>query len=60
MKDLDRAIELNPKSAEAYFQKAGVYSKLDDTERMIENAKIAARLGSKAAQRILKENGKEW
>ncbi len=60
IKDYDKAIDLDPKSGIAYFNRALSYGRLMDESQMIENLKIAARLGYKDAQNLLKENGISW
>lgn len=55
-----KAIELNPKLAEAYSRRGGIYYKLGDHERGVEDTKAAARLGYRPARRGLKNMGIAW
>ena len=58
--DFSKAIELNPQFAIAYHNRGVAYSKLSNTQQAIENYKIAARLGLKEAQDLLRSKGIEW
>lgn len=59
-KDYDKVIELNPKDANAYFNRGIAYQKLGSDNNMKQDAKIAARLGYKEAQDFLRSEGIEW
>jgi tetratricopeptide (TPR) repeat protein len=58
--DLNRSIELDPSNAEAYHFRGTAYWLLNKNDLMIENYRIAARMGSEAAQRTLREKGMQW
>jgi Tfp pilus assembly protein PilF len=60
MKDYDKAIELDPKDAEAYHCRAVVYEELGDHQNALKDYKTAAKLGSKDAQKYLKTKGVNW
>jgi tetratricopeptide (TPR) repeat protein len=60
IRDVDRAIELNPKLAEAYAIRGAAYSKLDNYHQAINNYKIAAKLGYQPAQDFLRKQGINW
>jgi len=53
-------IELNPQHVDAYNNRGVAYHKLGNTQRAIENYKIAARLGNKGSQDFLRQEGIEW
>jgi len=55
-----KAIELNPKYAEAYYGRRIAYQKLGNTNMVIQNLKIAAKLGYKQAQTYVTSQGIEW
>jgi tetratricopeptide (TPR) repeat protein len=57
IKDFDKAIELNPKDADAYSNRGFTYGKLGDSGKAIRDLKTAARLGHKAAQDFLQSKG---
>jgi tetratricopeptide (TPR) repeat protein len=50
IEDYDRAIEINPKDTEAYYNHGYAHSRLGNNEQAIEDWKTAAGLGSKNAQ----------
>lgn len=58
--DYSKAIELNPQYAEAYHNRGVAFHQLGNDERAIENVKIAARLGDKLAQDLLKSMRIKW
>ena len=60
IKDYSKAIELNPQDADAYYNRGNAYAKLGNAQRAFENLKIAARLGHKGSQDILRSKGIEW
>ena len=60
IKDFNKAIELNPQYAEAYSNRGVAYNNLGNTQQAIEDVKIAARLGDKASQDVLRSYGIEW
>ncbi len=60
IENYDKAIELNPNYAEAYCNRGLAYGRLGDVRQAIEDFKIAARLGSKKAQNILRSQGISW
>jgi tetratricopeptide (TPR) repeat protein len=53
--DLNKAIEINPKLAIAYYNRAISYSSLGNIDKTIEDYKIAASLGLEPAQVWLRE-----
>ena len=60
IKNYNKAIELNPQHAMAYYNRGVTYHALGNKKRAIENVKIAARLGLKGAQDLLRSEGIEW
>jgi tetratricopeptide (TPR) repeat protein len=60
MRDLDKAIELFPKFAEAYRYRGIAYGALGDNQQALEDLKIAAGLGDKEAQNLLRSEGVSW
>jgi tetratricopeptide (TPR) repeat protein len=60
LEDYDRAIELDPALAVAYFNRGLAYMKMGYVERAMEDQKTAARLGWTAAQDFLKARGIKW
>jgi len=58
--DLNRAIELNPKFAEAYYVRGYVYFSIIKNEEGIKDYQAAARLGLKPAQDFLKAKEIQW
>jgi Tfp pilus assembly protein PilF len=58
--DCNKAIELDPKYARAYVERGKSYQGLGNTDKGIENFKIAAALGSQEAQDWLKAKGIPW
>jgi tetratricopeptide (TPR) repeat protein len=60
IKDYDRAIELDPTHEKAFFSRGDAYMALGNNRRAIEDIKIAARLGLKEAQDLLKREGIKW
>jgi len=55
-----RAIIFYPKYSEAYYKRGLVYDKIDNNEQAIEDYKIAAKLGHKKAQVLLKNMDVAW
>ena len=55
--DFNKAIELNPKYAEAYNNRGNVYNELRNSDMAIQNFKRAAQLGNKEAQEKLNSHG---
>jgi len=55
-----KAIAINPNFAEAYFNMAISYAKLDNHNQATTCFQKAARLGDKNAQNALKEQGLSW
>ena len=60
IKDYDKAIELNPQDAIAYFNRGIAYGKLGNYQQAIKDFKTAARLGNEKAQDYLRSQGIEW
>ncbi len=60
IKDFDRAIELDPKFAEAYRCRGKTYNELGNRQRAIEDWKAAAKSGDKEAQDILRSKKIKW
>jgi regulator of sirC expression with transglutaminase-like and TPR domain len=56
----DRVIELNPKDADAYYNRGKAYERLGDSRFANQDLKIAAKLGNIFAQKSLKEKGITW
>ena len=59
IKDYDKAIELDPKDADVYLERANVHAKYRRPQA-IEDMKMAARLGDKKAQNILRQYKIDW
>jgi Flp pilus assembly protein TadD len=57
--DYNKVVELNPQYAAAYHNRGIAYARIGNTQQAMENFKIAARLGFKGAQDILRSNGIE-
>ena len=60
IKDYDKLIELDPKNAAGYYDRGNVYEKLGNNQQAISDLKIAAQLGHKEAQNLLKKKGIAW
>jgi tetratricopeptide (TPR) repeat protein len=58
--DYSKAIELKPTNQNAYYYRALARIRLEQHTRGIEDLRIAARLGHKEAQDMLKENNLDW
>jgi len=58
--DYTNAIQLNPQYTEAYNNRGIAYAHLGDAQKALENLKIAAKLGNKAAQEFLRTSGIDW
>ncbi len=58
--DFTKEIELNPKAAYAYRARGIVYEKWHKTEQANADYQMAARLGDKMVQEVLKERGITW
>ena len=58
--DFDRAIEINPKYAQAYYNRGAASESLGNHKQAIEDLKIASRLGNKASQDFLRRQGIQW
>jgi len=56
----EKAIALNPKYQNAFFNLAIVYSQLGQDDRAIPAMQQAARLGHKDAQEALQSRGMTW
>jgi Flp pilus assembly protein TadD len=56
----NKAIELNPNDASAYYYHGNAYSRLGNSTYANEDWKIAAKLGNMFAQKSLKEKGITW
>ena len=54
IKDCDKAIQLDPENSDAYFNRAGAYSKLGIEDQSDKDLEIAASLGNEMAQHLLK------
>jgi Tfp pilus assembly protein PilF len=53
-------VEIDPKFATVYYNRALYYSKLGENSQAITDLKAAARIGFKEAQDILMANGVGW
>lgn len=60
IKDYDKAIELDPQDAMAYYDRGLTYNKLGNYQQAIADVKIAARLRLKEAQDLLKKMNMDW
>ena len=60
IKDYDKAIELDPKDAVAYYRRATAYMDLGDRRQAMKDYKTAARLGDMEAQGFLGSRGISW
>ncbi len=60
IRDYDKAIELDPNYSSAYLNRGNAYLYLGDFRQATEDIKIAARLGLKEAQDILRKEGIGW
>lgn len=60
IRDFSKSMELNPKDATAYYNRGIAYGGLGNHQQAIEDIKIAARLGFKEAQDLLKNEGIGW
>ena len=58
--DFTKQIELYPKGADGYRNRGIVYEKWGKTEQATADFKMAARLGDKMAQEVLKTRGIAW
>jgi tetratricopeptide (TPR) repeat protein len=58
--DYNKAIELKPTNGFAHYFRALTYIRLDQHKKAIEDLRIAARLGHKEAQNMLKDNNLDW
>ncbi|MEK7733420.1 MAG: tetratricopeptide repeat protein, partial [Planctomycetota bacterium] len=58
--DYDKAIELAPNVAFAYFGRGLAYGNKGQYDRAILDLKTAAQLGDMSAQKFLRENGIAW
>jgi tetratricopeptide (TPR) repeat protein len=58
--DYSKAIELKPTNQNAYYYRALAHIRLEQRKQGIEDLRIAARLGHKEAQDMLKENNLDW
>ena len=56
----DKAIEINKKDADAYYNRGDAFSRLGNSKYANEDFKIAAKLGNIFAQKYLKEKGIIW
>ena len=53
-------VDLNPKGMTSYFNRGVVYTKVGDYRQAVNDFRIAARLGHKKAQDLLKSKGIGW
>ncbi|MBM3162244.1 MAG: hypothetical protein FJZ79_02740 [Chlorobi bacterium] len=60
VEDYDKAAELAPGVAKIYGSRAAAKRKLGDREGALSDARTAARLGDRDAQRILRTLGYDW
>ena len=58
--DYDRAIEINPDYAKAYFNRGIAYGKLGYDSKAIEDLKTAAKFDSEEAKKFLRSRGINW
>jgi len=58
--DYDKAIELNPKYGDAYYNRGNAYCRLGNSTYANEDWNMAAKLGNMFAQKSLKEKGITW
>ncbi|MGA8128372.1 MAG: tetratricopeptide repeat protein, partial [Syntrophobacteraceae bacterium] len=58
--DYDRAIEINPKYVEAYYNRAVAYAKLGNSSQAVEDLKTAARFNDEDAKNSLIRLGISW
>jgi tetratricopeptide (TPR) repeat protein len=58
--DFNKAIDLKPTNQSAYYYRALTRIRLEQHKQAIEDLRIAARLGHKEAQDLLKENRLDW
>lgn len=58
--DYDKAAIFSPKTAKIFGSRAAAKRKLGDKDGALADARKAAQLGDKDAQRILRLLGKEW
>jgi len=54
------AIDLDPKYANAYYNRGITYAKLGDAKITLSDLQAAAKLGHKKAQDLLRSQGIEW
>lgn len=60
IEDYDRAASLSPGTAKIFGSRAAAKRKLGDKDGALADARTAARLGDKDAQRILRMLGYDW
>jgi tetratricopeptide (TPR) repeat protein len=58
--DYDKAIQLNPKDAEAYYYRGLAYGVLENINMYTQNLKTAAKLGQTEAREDLNSHGIDW
>ena len=58
--DFNRAIEINPRYGEAYYNRGVVYNRLGNREQAIDDIRTAARLGYEGARNFLRSQGIGW
>ena len=58
--DFDRAIDLNPKYAEAYMNRGIANDRLGNSSKAVEDFKMASKLGNKMSQNYLRSRGINW
>jgi len=58
--DFAMAIEINPKHAEAYYNRAVAYAKLGNHTLAVEDLKTAAKFDNEEAKNFLKSQGMDW
>ena len=60
LQDYDKAIEINPEYADAYYNRGVTYAELGNQRQAIEDLQRAAKLGSKDARNSLRSSGIGW
>ena len=58
--DYNKAIELFPSYADAYYSRGQAYGRLGNYKQAVADMKIAANLGKKEAQDVLRKRGIDW
>ena len=60
LKDFDKAIELDPQLALAYYNRGVLHQRFVNDEDSVRDFKAAAKLGYKDAQAVLSKRGITW